>query len=138
MEETLNETFENTLDESEIILYNMIQYIISHDIFDTYVLSSDNNHEYKVIIKTHKETSKDLLQHLGKHVVIGKNDNVLTENEQCNICFDTFKQKEHKRVLSKCGHYFHKKCIDKWFIKNKRMMNCPLCRTNYNISYNLF
>lgn len=47
-------------------------------------------------------------------------------NDECLICLDHFKKNQGYRKL-KCGHLFHKKCIDKWFTKNS---TCPTCRTD--------
>lgn len=40
----------------------------------------------------------------------------------CVICYDSG---ENYTTLS-CGHYFHDKCIQEWFIHSN---TCPLCRT---------
>ena len=46
----------------------------------------------------------------------------------CNICLED----KGKLKTLKCGHSFHKKCIDKW-IKTSHNKNtvalCPTCRT---------
>jgi|SaaInlV_125m_DNA_1040241.scaffolds.fasta_scaffold02634_7 hypothetical protein len=46
-------------------------------------------------------------------------------SEECPICLDAFKLREHGRQLG-CTHIFHKKCVDRWLAKNPR---CPVCRT---------
>jgi hypothetical protein len=48
----------------------------------------------------------------------------------CSICLDDMKKGQYYRKLDKCSHYFHKKCIDKWF-KIDDDMTCPVCRTCY-------
>jgi hypothetical protein len=42
---------------------------------------------------------------------------------ECPICYDTISR--GKRVL-KCGHAFHKTCVDSWI---DRKGTCPMCRT---------
>jgi len=42
----------------------------------------------------------------------------------CAICLDDFKEATHVRSL-RCGHVFHKKCIDTWLCHNA---SCPLDR----------
>lgn len=42
----------------------------------------------------------------------------------CAICLDDFKEATHVRSL-RCGHVFHKKCIDAWLCHNA---SCPLDR----------
>lgn len=44
--------------------------------------------------------------------------------DECSICLEKFKEKE-KKIILKCSHEFHKKCIKKWLNNNN---TCPLCR----------
>ena len=62
---------------------------------------------------------------VGKAEKIKKDDPLLVDEESCFICFEKYKEKELKRKLPHCNHFFHKKCIDKW-LKNKS--TCPHCR----------
>ena len=64
---------------------------------------------------------------LGKPIKIKQNDKLIKNKEKCNICYQHFKVGEYKRNLPQCGHFYHKKCIDKWLKINPR---CPICR-NY-------
>ena len=61
-------------------------------------------------------------------------------DEICSICqnkiFDNFdntntQNDTNKNVLAslKCGHIFHKECIDRWFQTKK---SCPLCKYRQN------
>ena len=46
-------------------------------------------------------------------------------DDGCAICIEGFEEDEICGVLDRCGHYFHKICIDQWLgIKSR----CPLCR----------
>ncbi|XWS74446.1 hypothetical protein CRYUN_Cryun02cG0216800 [Craigia yunnanensis] len=56
----------------------------------------------------------------------------------CPICLGEFAGGEKVRVIPKCSHCFHAKCIDTWLLSNS---SCPLCRqalldniTNCNIA----
>jgi hypothetical protein len=42
----------------------------------------------------------------------------------CPICTDEFELPENTGFL-KCGHAFHKNCIEEWLKQNQ---NCPTCR----------
>jgi len=42
---------------------------------------------------------------------------------ECLICLDEFNQGQ-QIVMIKCGHIYHKACLDSWFLKKK---TCPLC-----------
>ncbi|XP_021713930.1 RING-H2 finger protein ATL78-like [Chenopodium quinoa] len=44
---------------------------------------------------------------------------------ECVICLSEFKGGEKVRILPKCHHGFHVKCIDKWLGSNS---SCPTCR----------
>ena len=68
----------------------------------------------------------EINQLLGKSIFINKNDNHYLD--ECIICLDSLNYKQYKRILPYCNHFFHKKCIDKWFLKNSC---CPICRYNY-------
>ena len=111
-------------------MYNLIEYMYNNSIFNTYVTNIDDDNEFSVILKTHKPKMKELLSHLGKYNRVKTGDEII--NEKCIICFDEYKPKQCIRVLDKCSHTFHKKCVDKWFHKNQGKMNCPICRTNYD------
>jgi hypothetical protein len=46
--------------------------------------------------------------------------------QECNICFGAMLQPRLTKTL-RCGHKFHRKCIDKWTATNP---SCPSCRTS--------
>ena len=48
-------------------------------------------------------------------------------NESCSICLDEYQKQEMIVVMRKCGHVFHKKCINEWLEGNDR---CPNCNEN--------
>lgn len=118
---------ENKLEET---IYDIVQYMISNSIYNTIVTTTDNDNEYSIVLKTEKPKIKELLGHLHKYKKIKEDDEII--GESCPICMDDYKINQYKRVLDKCSHYFHKKCIDKWLRNNQGKMNCPICRTNYD------
>ncbi|KAI9113686.1 hypothetical protein K1719_014937 [Acacia pycnantha] len=44
---------------------------------------------------------------------------------ECVICLSEFNNGERVRILPKCNHGFHVKCIDKWLSSHS---SCPKCR----------
>jgi len=44
---------------------------------------------------------------------------------ECIICLSEFTKGEKVRILPKCNHGFHVRCIDKWL---KEHSSCPKCR----------
>jgi len=46
--------------------------------------------------------------------------------EECPICYGTMLYPRLTKTL-RCGHKFHRKCIDQWTTTNS---SCPLCRTS--------
>lgn len=46
-------------------------------------------------------------------------------DDSCSICVDTYKENDELMLISGCGHYFHKDCVNSWF---ETKLNCPLCR----------
>ncbi|KAM6550417.1 hypothetical protein CsatB_000225 [Cannabis sativa] len=46
-------------------------------------------------------------------------------SSECPICLGDFEDGEKVRVLPKCNHGFHVRCIDTWLVSNS---SCPNCR----------
>ncbi|KAJ1262518.1 hypothetical protein BS78_09G114100 [Paspalum vaginatum] len=44
---------------------------------------------------------------------------------ECAICIAEFADGEEGRLLPRCGHRFHARCVDTWF---RFHTTCPLCR----------
>ena len=67
---------------------------------------------------------------LGKANKIYSNSKLIINNEKCIVCMQNYKHREFFRLLPKCNHGYHKKCIDKWLKNN---LTCPICRFFYII-----
>ncbi|KAF2437924.1 hypothetical protein P171DRAFT_372634 [Karstenula rhodostoma CBS 690.94] len=50
----------------------------------------------------------------------------LMAEARCLVCLCEFEAEEEARKLVKCGHLFHRTCIDQWLITGRN--SCPLCR----------
>lgn len=54
----------------------------------------------------------------------------------CSICFECFDcsntnaDDKNEFCVTPCGHFFHEKCIHRWFLQksNSTMNRCPMCR----------
>jgi len=47
------------------------------------------------------------------------------DEKDCSICFDQYCIND-EIALTKCNHYFHVTCIEKWLGQS---YNCPVCRS---------
>ncbi|KAG6382892.1 hypothetical protein SASPL_157391 [Salvia splendens] len=56
----------------------------------------------------------------------------MTKNSECAVCLEIFAVGEKCRILPKCNHSFHAKCIDSWLLKTAA---CPVCRASVNSSH---
>jgi hypothetical protein len=74
-------------------------------------------------IPNYFKSCKEINEKISHPLKVKKNDIIL--NESCLICIENYKFNELKRILPKCKHCFHKKCIDKWL---KKSATCPVCR----------
>jgi len=68
-----------------------------------------------------KTRTKDIDEYIVEKKLIGY---------ECLICLDEFNQGQ-QIIMIKCGHIYHKNCIDKWFLKKK---TCPLCDEQLTIN----
>ncbi|KAI9663005.1 MAG: hypothetical protein M1821_008052 [Bathelium mastoideum] len=50
----------------------------------------------------------------------------LNPEQRCLVCLCEFEVKDSARKLVKCGHLFHRECIDQWLTTGRN--SCPLCR----------
>ncbi|XP_022158249.1 E3 ubiquitin-protein ligase RING1-like [Momordica charantia] len=58
-------------------------------------------------------------------VAIIEAEEIIDSDRDCAICFEGFEEKQVCRVIEKCGHFFHKDCVDQWLTMER---GCPLCR----------
>ena len=49
---------------------------------------------------------------------------------ECLICLDEFNHGQRVTMI-KCGHIYHKNCLDTWFLKKQ---TCPLCDEQLTIN----
>ncbi|KAM1406909.1 hypothetical protein ACFXTH_001532 [Malus domestica] len=56
-------------------------------------------------------------------VVYGTGQNI--PSTDCPICLGEFTDGQKVRLLPKCSHGFHVRCIDTWFLSHS---SCPICR----------
>ena len=53
------------------------------------------------------------------------------DDGSCAVCLAEFRDGETLRLLPRCGHAFHRGCIDTWL---RAHVNCPLCRAPVQVS----
>lgn len=49
------------------------------------------------------------------------------DERECSICLSQVEDEDEVRKLPKCGHAFHRACIDLWLLRQNA---CPLCKGN--------
>ena len=61
----------------------------------------------------------------------------LNKNMDCAVCYNSLSSnsvsdlqqgKDSRIVIAKCGHAYHRSCIDPWIKQNPR---CPLCASSW-------
>lgn len=77
--------------------------------------------------------SKDALSQIP--VVAYESGLEIPVKECCPICLGEFSGGEKVRILPKCGHGFHVKCIDTWLLSHS---SCPNCRVSGYLNIGLF
>jgi len=53
-----------------------------------------------------------------------KTESKAKESLQCMVCLMDYEPNDELRTLP-CFHAYHKACIDKWLLENKK---CPICK----------
>ncbi|KAG2328307.1 hypothetical protein Bca4012_037353 [Brassica carinata] len=48
----------------------------------------------------------------------------------CSICFEEYEDEHEIIRLNKCGHIFHRFCIDSWLARHR---SCPNCRRSVDL-----
>jgi hypothetical protein len=65
------------------------------------------------------------------------NFNKKNYGEECPICLEIFGELDDDLLLCtlKCGHSYHKKCVDDWLSKDN---SCPNCRIKILLNYKFY
>ena len=63
------------------------------------------------------------LEDYSKYMIEIDKDSI--EQKECIICYDDFK--EIDTIILRCGHFYHRDCINQWFNYKE---TCPICRKN--------
>ncbi|KAI9678306.1 MAG: hypothetical protein M1817_006252 [Caeruleum heppii] len=82
-------------------------------------------------------TREEVASAPGVYRVTGTSDGLVAENvngdrlqvlggERCLVCLCDYEIQEEIRQLTKCGHTYHRECIDEWLTTGRN--SCPLCR----------
>jgi len=88
-------------------------------------IDMDFNRAVTVSMRENKPKSKPLSENKIKKLKTTIFKNTEKIYNQCSICMDNFKDND-KIIILGCNHYYHKKCICKWFKKYNNF--CPICK----------
>ena len=86
-----------------------------------------NNYDFHLQINGNFEQENELLIKTSNNPIVYKLNNeekIPQNNKNCSICFNEFKNNDDIMILP-CMHYYHEKCINQWFLKEKI---CPYCK----------
>lgn len=82
-----------------------------------------NNFNKNVYLEAQKRRETNLEKDSNGSKTIDVDDNIPT-SDTCPVCMEEFKRNE-SLLGTPCKHWFHSKCITKWFRKSTK---CPICR----------
>ena len=94
--------------------------------------SRSRTKKQKAAIKIQRMTRKRLLEKRKKKALEKINKGLIRlkkKQDLCPICLEKISKAD--RWETKCGHFFHKRCLDNWcYINAKKniMCRCPLCK----------
>ncbi|KAF0932498.1 hypothetical protein E2562_010394 [Oryza meyeriana var. granulata] len=54
-----------------------------------------------------------------------------SDGGECTVCLEAFQAGDRCRVLPRCEHGFHARCIDSW-LRQSRL--CPICRAEVEVT----
>ena len=49
---------------------------------------------------------------------------------ECMVCLSAYNKNDEIIQIKHCSHFFHKRCLDKWW--HKYQQNCPCCRYEFD------
>ena len=103
--------------------------IMAFRIIIEYVLYLERRHNIQFFTETTVDIYEPIIITIDyiDHMVIIDD---IEEEEGCPICYDELNN-ENIVVIIKCGHIFHKNCINRWLNQN---FSCPICRRNPSIN----
>lgn len=88
------------------------------------VATNNNNNNHRPARVTNTGVKKKALKTFPT-VTYSAELNLPSLDSECVICLSEFTSGERVRILPKCNHGFHVRCIDKWLSSHS---SCPKCR----------
>ena len=79
------------------------------------------------IMELNKEKADNLIKELNSYVK-SYNKNLIKNCSKCIICDEDFIDKSSIVITTKCGHTFHRTCINNYIKKNYESPKCPICK----------
>jgi NACalpha-BTF3-like transcription factor len=85
--------------------------------------------DYTLLMQLHERDNQrkmlETTEGLSGEQKMSENPDIQGEDACCCICMDTYEEEDIVRKL-KCGHTFHKECIDQWLMRGSN--SCPVDR----------
>lgn len=109
-----------------VVVFVFLLYLYARRYMSTHLLDSSQPHFTFVsdnLPAVRRGLDSAVLQSLPVKVFDAKE---FKEGLECPVCLSDIAEGEDVRILPKCNHGFHVKCIDMWFHSHS---TCPLCRS---------
>ena len=130
-----NNNFENTQIKCEICGRNILKieendHYICHELQGDLEFKLYNNYQYNLHINGNFDKDDELLIKNSNYPItytLKNIEKIPQNNKNCSICLSQFNNDDDLMILP-CMHFFHERCINKWFVKEKI---CPFCKMNF-------
>jgi hypothetical protein len=119
--ENFNLLFSHDIHNKSYLFYILI-INKANDLINEQKIHIDNGYKLKTLYKEFSKIISVIESKYIDYMSINTKKNDLVDTE-CPICIELIKK--HNLLKTRCGHYFHKKCIYKHILN---INSCPMCR----------
>lgn len=119
-----------------IILHKLFTKFIPHSIISTYIIpvaarmtwAWEFTLHYSLFPNSHHHNMNHLQENGDDLGLYNKPEPGSEDGADCAVCLCKIEEEEEIREVMRCGHIFHRECLDRWVDNGHRNKTCPLCR----------